>query len=98
MIPGTIGAPGKKRIFWRGKTSSWQERTDEGTHPKQKAACFIQRIGRDHVDWEAEKETLTPWQAEWIALLKAIRNDTPHNEAKRAAESNLVDMMGNSHI
>ena len=27
-------------------------------------------------------------------MLDAIRNDRPHNEAKRAALSNLADMMG----
>jgi hypothetical protein len=27
-------------------------------------------------------------------LLDAIRNDRPHNEAKRAAMSNVADMMG----
>ena len=57
-----------------------------------------QRIAPDNIVWKAPKEEYTAWQAEWIALLKAIRNDTPHNEAKRAAESNLVDMMGRAAV
>lgn len=43
------------------------------------------------------KET-APWQAEWNVLLDAIRNDRPHNEAKRAAMSNLADIMGRAAI
>jgi len=57
-----------------------------------------QRIAKDNITWSAPDEEYTPWQAEWIALLKAIRNDLFHNEAKRAAESNLVDMMGRAAV
>jgi len=53
-----------------------------------------QRCTPDNIDWKAPKEELTPWQAEWNVLLDAIRNDRTHNEAKRAALSNLADMMG----
>ena len=57
-----------------------------------------QRIARDNVAWQAPKERFSPWQAEWNVLLDAIRNDRPHNEARRAAESNLVDIMGRAAI
>jgi predicted dehydrogenase len=57
-----------------------------------------QRIHPDNVVWEAPKEQLTPWQAEWNVLLEAIRNDRPHNEARRAALSNLADIMGRAAI
>lgn len=53
-----------------------------------------QRCTRDNIAWRAPDESVTPWQAEWDALLLAIRHDRPHNEAKRAALSNLADMMG----
>ena len=53
-----------------------------------------QRCAADNIAWRAPKETVTPWQAEWDALLDAIRNDRPHNEANRAALSNLADIMG----
>ena len=53
-----------------------------------------QRCTPDNIDWQAPKEEITPWQAEWNVLLDAIRNDRPHNEAKRAALSNLADIMG----
>jgi predicted dehydrogenase len=53
-----------------------------------------QRTQPDNIDWRGSKESCTVWQAEWNVLLDAIRNDRPHNEAKRAALSNLADIMG----
>jgi predicted dehydrogenase len=57
-----------------------------------------QRIAKDNIAWEAPPEKFTPWQAEWNVLIDAIRNDKPHNEAKRAAESNLADIMSRAAI
>lgn len=53
-----------------------------------------QRCSPDNIAWRAPKEAITPWQAEWDNLLDAIRKDKPHNEAKRAALSNIADLMG----
>jgi predicted dehydrogenase len=53
-----------------------------------------QRCEPDNIAWRAEKETVSPWQAEWDNLLESIHRDRPHNEAKRAALSNLADIMG----
>ncbi|MCC6352953.1 MAG: Gfo/Idh/MocA family oxidoreductase [Verrucomicrobiae bacterium] len=53
-----------------------------------------QRCANDNVAWRAERETVSPWQAEWNELLGAIRGNRPHNEAKRAALTNLADIMG----
>jgi predicted dehydrogenase len=57
-----------------------------------------QRCERSHIAWRAEQEPVTPWQAEWDNLLQAIRHDQPHNEAKRAALSNLADIMGRAAV
>ena len=57
-----------------------------------------QRCTPDNIDWKAPKEEITPWQAEWNVLLDAIRHDRPHNEAKRAALSNLADIMGRAAV
>jgi predicted dehydrogenase len=57
-----------------------------------------QRIGREHIAWRPEKENHDPWQAEWNVLLDAIRQDRPHNEAKRAAYSNLASIMGRAAV
>ena len=56
------------------------------------------RVNTDNLDWEAEKEILTPWQAEWKVFLEAIRKDQFHNEANRAALSNLAAMMGRAAV
>lgn len=57
-----------------------------------------QVIAPRNVEWQAPPEKETPWQAEWNALLRAIRLDLPHNEAKRAALSNLADIMGRAAV
>jgi predicted dehydrogenase len=57
-----------------------------------------QRCSPDNIAWRAPKEDVTPWQAEWTDLLAAIRNDKPHNEAKRAAFSNMADLMGRAAV
>ncbi len=59
-----------------------------------------QRITADNIDWKAEKEPCSPWQAEWNVFLQNIRKDAPHNELRRAAESNFVSLMGRaaSHL
>jgi len=57
-----------------------------------------QRIARDNIDWKAPKERFNPWQAEWNVLLDAIRKDRPHNEARRAALSNLAAIMGRAAV
>jgi len=57
-----------------------------------------QRIGPDNVAWKAPKEKVNPWQAEWNVFLDAIRNNKPHNEAKRAALSNLGAIMGRAAV
>jgi predicted dehydrogenase len=57
-----------------------------------------QRIGKEHLVWKPEPDPCSPWQAEWNVLLDAIRNDRPHNEARRAALSNLADIMGRAAV
>jgi predicted dehydrogenase len=57
-----------------------------------------QRCERNNIEWEAPKEEITSWHAEWNSLLDAIRHDKPHNEAERAAMSNIADMMGRAAV
>jgi predicted dehydrogenase len=57
-----------------------------------------QRTAADNVAWKPPKEKLGPHQAEWNGLLDAIRNDRPHNEARRAAYSNLAAIMGRAAV
>jgi len=57
-----------------------------------------QRIAPNNIAWRPARETVNPWQAEWDALLSAIRTDKPHNEARRAALSNLGAIMGRAAV
>ena len=57
-----------------------------------------QRISRENIEWEAPKEELTAWQAQWNDFIDAVRNNTPFNQAKRAALSNLTMIMGRAAI
>ncbi|MBM3858738.1 MAG: Gfo/Idh/MocA family oxidoreductase [Verrucomicrobia bacterium] len=56
------------------------------------------RCERDNIAWKADAEPFTPWEAQWNNLLDAIRKDKPFNEAKRAALSNLADIMGRAAV
>jgi len=58
----------------------------------------MQRRSCSNIAWKAPRETINPWQAEWDVLLSAIRNNKPHNEARRAALSNLGAIMGRAAV
>ncbi|OHB84684.1 MAG: hypothetical protein A2V98_18920 [Planctomycetes bacterium RBG_16_64_12] len=57
-----------------------------------------QRTGKDNIDWAADEEPCSPWQAEWNVLIDAIRNDRPHNETRRACLANLAAVMGRAAV
>lgn len=57
-----------------------------------------QNINPKNIEWKAPREKINPWQAEWNVFLDAIRNNKPHNEAKRAALSNLGAIMGRAAV
>ena len=53
-----------------------------------------QRISKDNIEWTPTADTAAPWDLEWIAFIKSIRNDLPHNECKRACYSDYASLMG----
>jgi len=53
-----------------------------------------QRIAEDNISWIPTPDEVSPWQYEWNHFIDSIRNDRPHNEAKRAAYSDLTTLMG----
>jgi predicted dehydrogenase len=57
-----------------------------------------QRVAASNIDWKPEPEKVNPWQAEWNNLLDDIRNDRPHNEARRAAFSTFAAIMGRAAV
>jgi predicted dehydrogenase len=61
------------------------------------ARCRIykgQNITRESMQWAFPQPEPNPYQLEWDYLIKAIRNDTPHNEVQRGAIASLVTSMG----
>ena len=68
-------------------------------HPRADLADLQGSAGRrQQRRLETETERVNPWQAEWNVLLDAIRNNKPHNEARRAAYSNLAAIMGRAAV
>jgi len=57
-----------------------------------------QRTAKDNIAWRPEKEKVSPYQVEWDMLLSAIRQNRPHNEARRAAFTNMASIMGRAAI
>jgi len=57
-----------------------------------------QRMTRDNINWKAGREPCGPHQAQWNVLLDAIRKDKPLNEARRAAFSELTQIMGRAAV
>ncbi|MBN1851536.1 MAG: Gfo/Idh/MocA family oxidoreductase [Pirellulales bacterium] len=69
--------------------------------PIHSPTCLIykdQQMNSSNIAWKPEKERVNPWQAEWDVLLSAVRQDRPHNEARRAALSNLGAIMGRAAV
>ncbi|NLY02784.1 MAG: Gfo/Idh/MocA family oxidoreductase [Rhodopirellula sp.] len=53
-----------------------------------------QRINDENIAWTPTDDAFSPWQYEWNHFIDSIRNDRPHNEAKRAVYSDLTTLMG----
>ncbi len=48
----------------------------------------------DNLIWQYGKNDPNPYRVEWQLLLDAIRQDKPHNEARRAGEAEVAALMG----
>ncbi len=48
----------------------------------------------DNVVWDYGKRDINPYRVEWQLLLDAIRQNKPHNEARRAGEAEIAALMG----
>ncbi|MBI3863942.1 MAG: Gfo/Idh/MocA family oxidoreductase [Planctomycetia bacterium] len=62
------------------------------------ANCAIYKgqkvLSKRDMIWEFGQKEPNPYQLEWDALIEAIRQDKPHNEAERGAKASLVTAMG----
>ncbi len=48
----------------------------------------------EELTWEYGQRDVNPYVVEWQLLLDAIRQDKPHNEARRAGEADIAALMG----
>lgn len=53
-----------------------------------------QQMIDDQLVWEYTEQEPDPYVVEWQRLLDAIRQDKPHNEARRAGEADAAALMG----
>jgi predicted dehydrogenase len=53
-----------------------------------------QNMVKEDLVWAYGQPDCNPYHAEWQELLDAIRQDKPHNEARRAAEAEVAAIMG----
>ncbi len=92
--------------FSRHMSNCWNTYSDYA-HGTKGAAVIMESLGdpkpriyrghameSDHLVWEYGQRDNNPYIEEWQLLLDAIRNDTPHNEARRAGQANLASLMG----
>jgi len=49
---------------------------------------------KENLLWEFGRNDPNPYHVEWQVLLDAIRQNTPHNEARRAGEAEVAAIMG----
>jgi hypothetical protein len=56
------------------------------------------RIAEDNIAWSPTRDAHNPWDYEWINFIHSIRNDKPHNEAKRAVYADFASLMGRAAV
>jgi predicted dehydrogenase len=101
--------PDGAKLYMEGRTiegchqdfSSWCHgtkgagRISTGGHwPSQCRLFKSQSMDDKDTIWECGEETESPYLTEWQDLMKAIRQDKPHNEVERGVKASLMACMG----
>jgi len=100
-------ADGTKLLaFTRGMNGCWNTYSDYA-HGSKGSAVLMETLGEpepkiykghnmvpENLIWEFGRPDPNPYQFEWQLLLDAIRQDKPHNEARRAGEAEVAALMG----
>lgn len=102
----TFADGAKLFAFSRHMNGCWQTYSDYA-HGSQGSAVIMQDLSQpnpriyksqrmidEDLVWSFGQPDPNPYQAEWQLLLDAIRQNTPHNEARRAGEAELATLMG----
>ena len=100
-------ADGTKLLaFSRHMNGCWNTYTDYA-HGSKGSAVIMSSLGdprpkiykshnmvKKELTWEFGQPDPNPYHAEWQVLVDAIRQNKPHNEAKRAGEAEVAALMG----
>ena len=100
-------ADGTKLLaFTRGMNNCWSTYSDYA-HGSKGSAVLMETLGEPkpkiykghnmvpgNLIWEYGRPDPNPYHAEWQLLLDSIRQDKPHNEARRAGEAEVAALMG----
>jgi predicted dehydrogenase len=102
----TFADGAKLFAFSRHMNGCWNTYSDYA-HGSQGSAILMTNLGQpkprlyknqqmtaENLVWEFDQNEPNPYVVEWQQLLDAIRNDTPHNEARRAGEADVAALMG----
>ncbi len=65
-----------------------------GHFPARAAIYKSQKMDKDNIAWAYPGNEADPYQVEWDKLVKAVREDTPHNEVERGVAASVVTSMG----
>jgi len=102
----TFADGAKLFAFTRGMHGCWGEYADYAHGAKGSAVLMTnlsqpspkiynsQVMSKETLAWRYEGPDPNPYHAEWQVLLDAIRQNKPHNEARRAAEANFAGLLG----
>jgi len=105
-IEYTFADGAKLYAFSRHMANCWETYSDYAHGSKGSAILMTalgqpkpklfksQRMVDDELLWKYGDNEPNPYHVEWQLLLDAIRQNKPHNEARRAAEADLVALMG----
>ena len=106
----TFADGAKLFAFSRHMNGCWQTYSDYAHGSKGSALIMAdlgdpkpkiyksQKMEPSKVVWDYGKPDCNPYHAEWQLLLDAIRQDKPHNEARRAGEANIAALMGRAAV
>jgi len=102
----TFADGAKLFAFSRHMANCWSTYSDYA-HGSKGSAVVMTSLGQpkpriyksqnmvpEELAWEFGQRDPNPYVAEWQLLLDAIRQDKPHNEARRAGEADVAALMG----
>jgi predicted dehydrogenase len=106
----TFADGAKLLVFSRHMNGCWQTYSDYAHGSKGSAVIMTnlstpspriyksQNMVDDQIVWRYGEQEPNPYNEEWQVLLDAIRQNKPHNEARRACEAQFAAIMGRAAV